>query len=273
MKIRDAVAGLGILVCLTTSTAAMAQPASSSSRIDSENRLLLRFVEDAAIVPSFWFEGQARLDVNTPAFDSKRGAGESDLLVVGPVFAFNVAEDYEFGGRLGVAFRDPDPGGSDTGLNDMDIWGKLSVVSDPVEVALGILVQLPTGDEEKFLGTGETTVEFFAAARKNFSGMSLAGNLGVRVNQDADFDGIELEGRNSLMAGAALLFPLGQRLVFSLEWALETERFDGLKNDSRLLGGLDYALNDSLVVRGGLVAGLSDGAPDAGAIGSVVWLF
>src|SRR5262245_6971362 len=156
----------------------------------------------------------------------------------------NVAEDFELGARISVVNRNPDNGGGETGLSDLDLWGKFSIVSEPVKISLGLLVTAPTGNSDEFLGTGETNMEFFGGIRKDFSRITLAGNVGVRVNQDPDFDDIEIDGKNSLLFGAGVLIPAGAKLVLSAEWAFETERFEGMKNDSRLMGGAEYRLNE-----------------------------
>ena len=249
--------------------------AQQTTGVDSEHRLFLRFAEDAAIVPSYWLEGQARLELSLPAVDETvGGAGEADLLTVGPVFAFNVAEDFEFGGRVGMAWRDPDDGGSDTGLTDFDIWGKIAVVSDPIDIALGILVKLPTADESKLMGTGETDVEFFAGVRKNFTSFTVAGNLGFRINQDPEFDDLgEVEGKDSVLAGLAIIVPIGAKWALTGEWAFESERIEDFDNDSRLFGGAEYRWDESFSFRGGAAIGLSDGSPDWDILGSAVWLF
>ncbi len=274
MRPRATLAAFGALsVAVAFSPVTNAQQTSS---VDAEHRLFLRFAEDAAIVPSYWLEGQARLDLALPAVaDSVRGAGEADLLTVGPVFAFNVAEDFEFGSRIGLAFRDPDSGGSETGLTDLDVWGKVSVVSDPLDIALGILVKLPTADESKLMGTGETDIEFFAGVRKDFTSITVAGNLGLRINQDPEFDEdiTEVDGKESVLAGLAIIVPVGAKWALTGEWALETERIEGFTNDSRLLGGAEYRADESFSFRGSLAVGLADGSPKWGATGSVVWLF
>jgi len=274
MRPRATLATLGVLsLAVVFSPVLNAQQQTTS--VDAEHRLFLRFAEDAAIVPSYWLEGQARLDLSLPSVDDSGGDGEADLLAVGPVFAFNVAEDFEFGGRIGLAYWDPDSGDSETGLTDLDVWGKVSVVSDPVSIALGILVKVPTADESKFMGTGELDIEFFAGMRKDFSSFTVAGNLGVRINQDPEFDEdiIELEGEDSVLAGLAIIVPVGAKWALTGEWALETERIEGFKNDSRLLGGVEYRADESFSFRGSLAAGLADGSPDWGATASAVWLF
>ncbi len=275
MTLRDAVMILGMCTTLAPSaTVPRAQEETTrSQRVDSANRLFARFVEDAAVIPSFWLEGQAGYSGNQAAFLADApGASQSDLLRAGPVFAFNVAEDFEFGARFSLAHRDPDVGDAETGLTDLDLWGKIAVVSEPVSVALGLLVTAPTGSEDRFLGTGETDVEVFAALRKDFAPVTLAGHVGARVNQDPDFPDVEIEANSSLLLGAAALFPAGRRLVLMVEWAFETERVDGSAADSRLLGGFEYRLDPGFAVRGAAGGGLSDGAPDVEATGSIVWI-
>ena len=94
----------------------------------------------------------------------------------------------------------------------------------------------------------------------------------MRVNQDPDFAGIQVEGKNSVLLGGALLVPAGDKIVLSAEWALETERYEGQKNDSRLMGGFEYRHNQNLLFRGAAGGGLAKGAPNLGLLGSAVWL-
>lgn len=262
-----------------------------ASRVPSDNRLFIRFIEDAAIVSSFRAEAQFWYFSHTPSLQSSFDledlpgsapssaerdadrAGDANVYELRPLFAFNVAEDFEFGARIGFAERDPSRGGGDTGLTDLEVWGKISVVSEPVKISTGMVVSVPTGDEDNLLGTGETNLEFFGAIRKDWSHLSLAGNLGVRINQDQDLGNNEAEGTESILVGAAVLVPVGAKLVLTAEWAFETERLEGLKNYSTLLGGGEYRLGESLMCRAAVGGGLSDGAPDFVATASLAWLF
>jgi hypothetical protein len=284
MMSRDIAGGITLLLaCLVAPSSAGAQTAPAPShKVDGEHRFLMRFAEDAAVVPSYWLEGQIWFQSNRPpyeqAFDDltpseREAAGEADYLGVSPIFAINVAEDLEFGGRISLARRDPDAASTETGLTDLDLWGKISLVSDPVKISLGLLLSIPTGNRDRLLGSGETNVEFFGGIRKDFEHLTVAGHVGVRINQDQDFRGGQAEGKNSLLVGAGLLFPAGEKIVLSAEWAYETERLDGLRSDSRLMGGLDYRLNENFLLRGGAGGGLARGAPDFLATGGIVWLF
>jgi len=270
-----ALAGLGIAaVLLSLAAPAYAQSEHPPRVIGPESRLFIRFVEDPAIVPSFWLEGRAQLATNLPPYEDGSGVGnEASRLDVGPVFALNVAEDFEFGARVSLADRDPEGAASKAGLSDLDLWGKFSIATEPVKFSLGLLLSLPTGNDSKLLGTGETDVEFFGGLRKDFNRLTLVGNAGLRINQDPDFAGLSIEGKNSYLAGAGVLFPVGDRVVLSAEWAFETERYEGLGANSLLLGGFEYRQNESIRYRIGAGGGLSDGAPDLLATGSVVWLF
>jgi hypothetical protein len=277
MTLRGRVVTLAVASILAAPAAmALAQtqtpPAATGS--SSSHRLFLRFVEDAALVPSYWLEGQARWQTNTGAFGADEGAAsEANTLSATGVFAMNVAEDFEFGGRIGLAHRDPDDGSGETGLTDMDLWGKVSVATDPMAFSVGLLVTAPTGSEDKFLGTGETNVEFFGGVRKALGRVTLAGNLGMRINQDADFDEVELEGQNSLLGGAAVLVEATRNVGLILEYAVESARYEGTGTDARLLGGFDWSVSEQFLVRGGVAGGLSNGAPDVELIGSAAWLF
>jgi hypothetical protein len=253
---------------------AQTQPPTGATGASSAHRLFLRFAEDAALVPSYWIEGQARWQTNTGPFAENGGdASKANLLSATGVFAMNVAEDFEFGGRIGLAHRDPDEGSGETGLTDMDVWGKVSVATEPVVLTAGLLLTAPTGSEDKFLGTGETNVEFFGGLRKDLGKVTLAGNLGLRVNQDADFDDLELEGQNSFLAGAAVLVSATRNVGLILEYAVESARYEGTGTDARLLGGFDWSATEQFLVRGAVGGGLSNGASDFEMIASAAWLF
>src|SRR5215475_1729683 len=98
MKARYAVAGLALSVmALLASAPALAQTDTTTTttgssttttrKVGGDSRFFMRFVEDAGIVPSYWLEGKASYQSNSPAFDEDiAGGGESDLLSVTPVF-------------------------------------------------------------------------------------------------------------------------------------------------------------------------------------------
>lgn len=262
----------GLAALLLTLASATPVGAQSSESVNAEARSFLRFVEDPAIIPAFWLEGFGRYQINESPFGDSE-AEESNVAVLEPVIAFNVAEDFEFGARIGYANRDRDEGGSESGWTDMDIWGKLLVVTDPMKVSVGVLIKLPTGDEDDFLGTGETDVEFFGGIRKDLERFSFTGHGAVRVNQDPDYENVDLEGKNSWLLGAGVNFAATKNLALQVEWSFESERLEDAEEDSRIVGGFYYRLGQTVKIRAGAGFGLSDGAPDTQYLAGVALSF
>ncbi len=264
-------AGLSaIALTLAAPTPASAQAPEKSA--GSEARSFLRFIEDGAIVPSFYLEGQGRYLINqSPLGDSE--VEESNVLILAPVIAFNVAEDFEFGARVGYANRDRDEGGSQSGWTDTEIWGKLSMVTEPMSVSIGIMLTLPTGDENDFLGTGETDVEFFGGIRKDLDRFTFTGHGGMRINQDPDFEDVDLEGKNSWLLGAGMNITATKNLALLIEWAFESERLEDAEQDSRIAGGFYYRLGQRFRLRAAVGVGLSDAAPDTEYLAGAAWQF
>jgi hypothetical protein len=82
--------------------------------------------------------------------------------------------------------------GDATGLGDIVLRAKYYMLQSPlVDLAGAMLVKLPTGDEDNFLGTGDTTLRPFLVASRTFSnlfGSSLSVtphlNIGYEFNLD-----------------------------------------------------------------------------------------
>ena len=136
------IAGI-VTACGISAGASQTSPPATRS-VDNETRLFQRFAEDGAVTENLWLDGQFRF-VN----------GEhADGFSIGPVVAVNIAEDFELGGRISLLSIDPDPGDTETGFSDLDLYGKVRLSTKPNQFAVGVLLKLPTGDEKKQLGTG-----------------------------------------------------------------------------------------------------------------------
>lgn len=264
------------LVAVSMVSLAGAQ-SSRAKAIDNDHRLFQSFIEDGAVSQNGWFEGQYRFQ----SFEDSR------VFSIQPVLAVTFAEDIEVGGRFGLATVDPDRGGTESGFTDLDLYGKIRLTTTPTQISVGILMDLPTGEEDKSLrlGTGELDVAFFGGIRHDFGMVSLVGSAGLRVNQDpevtdrdvlreAGLRGVsEAEGETSIKLGGGMLFAMTARLAGQLEVTYETERIDGFGSDLRFTVGGDYRLRESFAVRFAVAVGQGDGAPDYEAIGSTVLLF
>ncbi len=265
------------VACVLAATvgAASAQPSRATS-IGNDHRLFQRFIEDGAVAENVWLEGQFRFQ----SFD------DADVFSIQPIVAATFAEDFEIGGRFGIATVDPERGDSESGFMDLDLFGKIRLTTKPTQFSAGLLLDLPTGDEDKSirLGTGEMDVAFFGGIRHDFGSMSLVGNAGLRINQDPDVTdpdvlnagglsrSMEPEGETSISLGGGLLFAMTERLAGILELSYETERIDGLGSDLRVTLGGDYRLQESFGIRVAGAAGQDDGAPDFELIFSAVLL-
>lgn len=230
------------------------------------DRLFLSFAEDATLVDSQWWEGQleiAELEL-------------TDLWVARGIVAFNPIADLEFGGRVGFGSTDSSRGLPDgSGATDLDVWGKYHIQRNSVsQVAFGAVVTVPTGDDTAGLGFDSFAVQVFASLRQALvKDMTLAVNGGVRLNEDGSFLGASLDGENSLFVSGGLLIPIRSDLMFVGEARYESERFDELDSDSRVLGGLNWQVTDRGIVRGALAVGFTDGAPDWQLIGGYAYAF
>lgn len=255
---------------------ATAQPARSRT-IDNDHRLFQRFIEDGAVVENIWMEAQFRVQ----SFE------DSDVLSITPLLAGSFAEDFEVGGRIGIVSVDPEISGSERGFSDLDLWGKIRLTTKPTQFSVGLLFEMPTGDEDKSLrlGSGELNVGFFGGLRHDFESASLVANAILRVNQDPDVDDPDVlralglpgqrepEGETSVGVGGALLFSMTPRVSGILEATYETERIDNFGADFRVTLGGDFRSTDILGIRMGVTAGAGDAAPDYELIGSVYLLF
>jgi len=258
-----------ILVCLVLLVGFA--PAILARDPDGADRLFDGFVQDGEVMSGGWLEGRV--------FFQNYDTGERYGL--GGLAAFTVAQDFEFGMALAGMVADPELGGSHSGLSDIALYGKARLMEVPFVFSVGGLMTLPSGNEDKGLGTGEVSLEGFTGFRWYFDSVVLVANAGLRLNQDADVhlanggfpDGPEgSEGKVSGRLGAGFIFLLTERWDFSAEFAYESARYEGLDSDLRLTVGGAYRLGKA-IFRGALTAGLSDGAPDIAFIGAAAFRF
>lgn len=235
------------------------------------------FVEDAAIVPTQWWEGQLRFisDGQYRSFN----VPDSDTLAISPIVAFSPRDDFEIGAILSVEDIDYDSPllneKSGSGLSDTDIYGKYRIKKEPFELTFGVLATLPTGDEDEGRGTGKLNVELFGAARKSIEhGMIINGVFGFRLNRDATLLGVaDLDAKTSIILGGGFIYPMTQTLALSGEISIESERYENADTDIRVTPGLQFKAFKNSLMRVGLGVGLTDGAPDFEAIASYVYTF
>ena len=242
----------------------------------AQYRFLQFFVEDAAIVPTQWWEGQIRY-VNNGQYRSVN-IPDSSTLAISPIVAISPRENFEIGAILSIEDIDYDKwfyrdnGGS--GLSDTDIYAKYRFKKAPFELTAGVLATLPTGNEDEGRGTGKVNVELFAVARKEFKEFTMTGVFGFRLNRDTTIlDAVPLDAKTSVILGGGIIYPLSQTMALSGEVSVESERYKNTDSDIRVTPGIQFKAFKNSLLRVGCGIGLSDGAPGFEAIFSYAYTF
>ena len=232
-------------------SAAGARPPGTVAPDRGNRRLFQRFVEDAAITPGGWVEGQYLYE-NLP--DGARH-------FAGPLLSFKVVTDLEAGMRFGFLHLRPDACPTESGLSDVDLYAKYRLPGGRGRFALGGLVKAATADEAKGLGTGKTDVEAFGAYRADLEAVTLVANAGIRFNGEPDPPAPS--ARDSILFGGAIVMPATPTVSFVVEATYESKRRVGGRGDARLTAGLQvFGPQRRGGLRGAVAFPLSDGAPD-----------
>jgi len=254
-----------LLASALAASAAFAQQAQAPP--DDTLRLFQRFVEDGAITPHVWLEGQGRMQTNSKFFNDDEG----DIWTGTAILGLGLTEDLEVGISVGLVQMDPDNSDSENGLSDINVHGKYRLDELPLSVVVGGLVKIPTADEGDGVGTGGLDAEAFVAVRKDLGHVNIIGNAGLRLNGDADPPaGAQIDGKMSLLLGGGVIIGLTTRLYNSWELTFESRRFEAQDSDTRLTPGLIWKVGERGLIRAAVGLGLSDGAPTFEGIGGIV---
>jgi hypothetical protein len=266
-------AALVLAAFATAATAALAQDPTPAARPPARtgtiDRLFFSFAQDAAIVPSQWWEGQIE-------YQNGSSGVPVDALILNGVFAFQPVRRLEVGGSIGLGNTNADPGLPDgTGATDLNVYGKwmFENVSTNLDFAAGLLATIPTGDDTVGLGYNSFGEELFGSMRYRMDGAIIGSQIGVRFNGDGEFMGANLEGKTSFELGMSALFPMANQVTITAEAQIETARFDGLDSTANLVGGVNWRAFKRGMFRGALAAGLTDATPNFRVLASYVYAF
>lgn len=233
-------------------------PRHLAREVQGTDRLFLSFVEDPLLPERQRWELQAvglaydgidRREVQLSAAFQPAALPRMELGLRGGAGAWDLA---------GV---EPDP----TGLTDLDAWIKWHVhrtQGGKVDVALGGLATFPTGDSDDGLGADALQSKLFLALSRAVPGAVMVMHIGARATGDGELFGQPLEGTISGTAAAGVVVPFSPVASFVVEANYETERFEDLRDDSRVLFGVNWRPHDHGTFRGAIAAGLTDSAPD-----------
>jgi hypothetical protein len=261
---------LGILL-LSGSAGAFAPPVlaqqTAPASKDASIRLFQSFVQDGAVQPNVWLEGQWRMESNAPLFDGGNGTWNS----LSGILALGFKDRFEAGLSWGGVSVDPDESSSHSGAGDIEAYGKYLLRNQELKIAVGGLVKIPTANSDEGLGSGSTDWEAFVALRRDYDKIQAVANAGFRQNGDPDVP--DVSGEASFLAGGGVIFELGRRSFGSLELSYESRRYEGLSSDFRMTPGFLLGLGERGFFRAAWAIGLTDGAPDSEIIAGFGWAY
>ncbi len=266
---------LCLVICLLGLPAVcLAQTAQGPSPTQND-RLLLKPEWDGAVMQAPWLQGAV-------AYEDYDDADVTDL---GLTFITSLPSlnKLELGGRLDYINSDPDTDliDEESGLSDIDIWGKYQfITNNDFMLSVGLLLTLPTGSKDvlDYRSTGEFNVEVFAGGRYQVNNRtSVIGHFGLRDNSDADvetrFYTYTMDGELQIEIGGGVIYQVTSNFNVQGELNFATEAYEDQDNFILLSGGADYAINSNLHLRGGLGFGLDDAAPDFALTARFAYLF
>jgi hypothetical protein len=239
-----------ILILLFTTGFLRAQNGDNLDNI----HLFQSFFRDATIAPGLYGEGVLQ-------FSDYDGANISDIF---PRGAMPINPQIEIGGRIGFRNISPDVGDGQSGITDLLVNGRYQFKpGQPTQMSAGGYLTLPIGEEK--IGEGNLDFGAFWAIRHDLQGLQITGTAGLDFietttttynNLTNQFEK-DTSHKTSLNLGGGLIYPLSEALNLVPELVIQTET-----NYTALSGGIDYLLQGGGRLRGALILGLDNGAPD-----------
>ncbi len=250
--------GASVLRDLYLHVSSVPGPRHAATEVGGTDRLFLSFVEDPLLADNWRIE----LRADAEDFDfSNRYTGRLIVAAQLPMLP-----RIEWGLRAGWQRLDPSAGDAQTGATDLDLWTKFHLfrsADGKLDVAVGGLFTLPTGDEQKGLGNDALQSKLFAAFSRDFDASVLVIQAGARSTEDGVAGVAPLDGKLSAAGGLAVIVPLSSRTSWIVEAAYDGARFEGLDDDARILFGVNWRLHPGGTIRVAIAGGIADAAPDA----------
>lgn len=252
-------------------------PVTTMADLTQNDRLMQRPEWDGAVMQTNYIEGTLRYQ------DWDLDYGDAEVWSVGPTFITSLPGNrkLELGGRIDIMNFELGSLDDETGLSDIDIWGKYQLIKDSqIMVSTGLLLTLPTGSEDIIHphASGELNMELFIAARFHFSNvMAAITHVSIRKNNDMDVQigdqEAEIEGETQLGFGAGVIYQVTPEINLQGEFNYATDAYDEFDDDIRLRGGVDLKVSQDLTLRSSLALGADDGAPEWEFMAGCAYMF
>ncbi|MBP7830848.1 MAG: transporter [Kiritimatiellae bacterium] len=196
-------------------------------------------------------------------YASEVGDADATTMDAALYLAYGIADHWSACVAPGFVSWDVDGGDSESGISDtalMTTYRFMEEKDSGADVAILGRVNLPTGDDDKGLGSGNVEPGFLVLASKTLGPIVAVANAGATAILDAD-DGEE----DFILRGAVeCLYPLNEQLNLNALLAAQTARADGEDDDVELGFGTRYTPVEQFFVLGAGYVCLTD-AYDWGA--------
>jgi hypothetical protein len=168
-----------------------------------------------------WFEYFSTFKLSTEQTAVTAMFGVTDSIDIGvrvPYLRQRVSGTLAF--YCGFCEGNPEPkSGSSAGLGDVEIRGKVAFPTRGLDLATGIDVRLPTGDEQKLLGSGSTQVTAMLIGGAQSGAMSPHFNIGYTfagggIQYPSEFD-VEFHPSNELKYAVGAEYAVSTRLTLA----------------------------------------------------------
>jgi hypothetical protein len=219
-------------------------------------------------------EGRGYLDISGGFKTGDFGTPTtSDLWYFSPTFGY-VAPRYDFSVTAPYLSLTNETGGvstTESGIGDIILRGGAVLLpegSGRLSVNGSLALKLPTADETKGLGTGETDYGAFLALHQRFDQFKLSlmgGYIKVGDPPQTTYNDISLYG-----VGISRVWG---RTNLSASFEGRRATVPGVKNPQEINLGFFHVLNADYAIKGGTFFGLNDGGPDFGLNAGIVKWF
>lgn len=216
---------------------------------DNEVRLFQSFFRDVQSTSNSYGEASYNYD----NFDF------IDITTAGAQVVLGIDQNIELGSAFYYITRIPDEFDGEKGIADVPVYAKYNFLNGPTQISAGFFATIPVGDED--IGEGNLDFGPFVAFRRPASEtVTLTGTFGIDFRDTAieDYEASMNFGGGVIYEASRDFHVVGELKVMSdLDY-------------SAITGGFNYQLVDKVHLRGNMLLGLDQNAPDFGFRGGIL---
>jgi hypothetical protein len=218
-------------------------------------------------------KGKFQVEVNGEFAHEDEDGQKADTTEVAAVLSYGALDNLDI--ILGVPFqllrvKEDGDTASESGLSDVSIEVKWRFFEkEKFSLALKPGLSLPTGDDEKGLGSGKVNFSTFLIATGDFDPLSIHANLGYLRNEN-DVD----ERKNLWHASVGAEYAAMEELTLVGNIGIEQNTDRNVNtHPAFILGGLIYSISEQVDIDFGIKAGLNDPETDYAILAGLAWRF